>query len=152
MVHAVGGDGLQAGEDDGVVVHGLAGLQGRPEAVVGPQFKEQLLPAGVVHPAGLGQAVVLQNIGDGEDEGEGVDGQGLRALGQAEDGAGLALLQHLKPAVPGEAVAGDGVGLPLVGVLPVLEPPDDGEQQGSVAGPDGGVGLPDVLGAPGVFH
>ena len=116
------------------------------------QLKEQLAAAGVVLPAGLGQAVVLQGVGDGEDEGEGVDGQRLRAVGQTKDRPGVGVLRGLEPAVPGEAVAGDGVGLPLVGVLPVLEPPDDGEQQGGVAGPDGGVGLPDVLGAPGVFH
>ena len=152
LVHAVGVETVHTGETDRIVCHGLAGGQSGVEAVVVAQLVVHGLPAGVFHGAGFLQLIARQLKGDRQAEVEGPHGQGFGAALQHKGGAVFGLGCHREHRVPGKAVGTDLVLPALEGVAAVFQPADEGEQQGGVAAPDTGVGLPDVLHALCTFH
>ena len=99
----------------------------------------------VLHPVALPQAPALQGVGHGEAKGEGVDRQGLRGVAVEEAHGILLPLRHGEGGGAAEAVGGDGPGDAVQQVAAVLQPGDNGEQQGSPPGPDRRIPLPQIL-------
>ena len=130
-----------------VILEPLTRKEGAADGGVGADAEGQGLRAGVLHSEGGGEAVFKELVPDLEDEGVRKLGQGLGALPELQDGEVRTLVREGELALPGEAVAAHFTG-PAADVHPaVLQASDDGEEDGVLAGPEGGVALPDVFGS-----
>ena len=89
---------------------------------------------------------------DLEDEGEGELVQGLRTLPELQNGEVPSLVHGGKFALPGKTVAAHRKGPAADVRFAVFQAAHNGEEDGVLAGPEGGVSLPDVLGSGGGFE
>ena len=112
---------------------------------MGPQLIEHLRLGAVCYPVGFGKRISLHRVGHRQGESKGIDRQSLGGVGKLEGNLVCSLLGHRKLHVPGKAVGGNGVGRALELIGAVLQPADEGKQNGGPALPDVRVALPQVF-------
>ena len=133
------------GEDDAMTVFGGAGVKWPVEAGMGADGGGKHFAASVGERVGDGKRRGFDGVGDGESEGEGIDGAGLLIVGEFERAARAGALGPVKLFVGREAVDAE-----FVSAAVQAGPPSSTRRPmiGKSVGPwriQGPVRLPDVF-------
>ena len=144
-------EGLGVVETDAAVL-ALAGLHvGDVEGGVAADLEVDLALVGVEHVPDDADGVAVEDVADAEGEVVGIDLTCLLARFEGEGDLAVALGDQFEVGVAGKAVAGKVVLLAVDTVGVVVDAADDGKEDGGVARPVFGIGLPQVLLTVGVF-
>ena len=129
-----------------VILKCALAAHGQIEAGVTADREDQLVVAGVGDIKGGDNGVLHQRVGQDEIEAKGIDLAGRFAVNHAEGDEIIALLIHINVTLAEEAVQIHFVGIAAVSIFSLGQTAADGEEVVGVAGPVGGIALPEIFG------